>query len=95
MKHGSKFKITGIPKGSSYKVTEQESGENGYVTTGEVTTATLMSGDVDMDIVNNRQGTVPTGIFLNYKPFWIMGAVAVVLIAVFMSKRKSRLSDEI
>ena len=69
---------------NTVRVAEQEEGAD--VATAAITVA----GDLSMNFHNDKSGTIPTGIFLNYKPFWIMGAVALVLALVVIGKKNRR-----
>ena len=95
LKDTDQVEFYGIPSGVKYTVVETESGQGGYTTTGEVTTAKTLIQDESETIINNKQGTIPTGIFLNYKPFWILGALALVVAVAFMTSRKNRFADEV
>lgn len=95
LKDTDQVEFYGIPNGVKYTVVETESGQDGYTTTGEVTTAKTLSADASETIVNDKAGTIPTGIFLNYKPFWILGALVLVLAIVVLRKRSRRFDDEV
>lgn len=96
--------IDNLPIGATWKVTEgtatgytqKVAVDGGTQATAVEGTGTITDGkDSTAAFENNKQGTVPTGIFLNYKPFWLMGAVALILLVVLMSRRRNRYSDEI
>lgn len=74
--HNDQLVLTGIPENATYTVKETLSGQNGYVTTGEVATATTLAADASETITNTRTGVIPTGILLP-----ISGGVALVAIA--------------
>ena len=98
--HEDKYKFIGIPEGIQYTVTETDANKEGYTTAYANETYTFVNdgtieGKDDAVVTNTRQGTVPTGIFLNYKPFWIMAALAVVLAAAVLVKRRNRFEDEV
>lgn len=44
----------------------------------------------DYVFTNDKSGNVPTGIFVNYMPFWIMAAVALVLLLALLITRRHR-----
>lgn len=94
LKDTDKVEFYGIPRNVKYTVTEVDYSGEGYTTTGQVTTATALTADAAVTITNDKQGTIPTGIFLNYKPFWIMGAMALVVAVVVLRKRSNRFNDE-
>ncbi|ACV21118.1 Pilus backbone structural protein [Slackia heliotrinireducens] len=77
--HGQSVNFTNVVAGTTYTVTETESGKDGYTTTGEVTTATVVSdkGPNTATITNNKEPITPTGLVLNNAPFILMALVAV------------------
>ena len=90
LKHGESIDISNIPVGTTYTVVETESGENGYTTEGEVTTATALSEDTEVDVKNTKNTTPDTGISLDSLPYILI--VAVVLsaaVVMFINKRRS------
>ena len=64
VKHDEEFSAVGLPAGSTYKISEQEANADGYTTTGSMTAAENCQDGVEVDIVNNRTGAVPTGVAL-------------------------------
>ncbi|MBQ9690745.1 MAG: hypothetical protein IJV62_01345 [Eggerthellaceae bacterium] len=95
MKDTDKVEFFGIPAGVTYTVVETESNQDGYTTTGEVTTAKELTADASETVVNDKSGTVPTGIFINNMPYFVMAALAIVLALVFVRKRNNRLGDDL
>lgn len=98
--HNDKYKFIGIPEGVSYEVVESDANTEGYTTTyANAKYAFGADGTIeDKDnavVTNTREGTIPTGLFLNYKPFWIMGAIALMLAIAFAAKRRNRFADEV
>lgn len=89
LKDTDQVEFYGIPSGVKYTVVETESGQDGYTTTGEVTTAKALTEDKTETVVNNKQGVIPTGIFINYMPYWVMGGAVLALIVVFARKREN------
>lgn len=77
--------------GTKYTVTEAESGDDGYTTTGEVESATTITdaGPNEANIENTKDDITITGLFLNNAPFILMGAVAVAGVVLYgVAKRK-------
>lgn len=90
LKDSESITFNNIPVGTTYTIVETESGEDGYTTTGEVTTAKELSEDTTETIVNNKEVTVDTGISLDSLPYILI--VAVVLsaaVVMFINKRRS------
>ena len=83
--HGQNVVLKGLPVGATYKVEETDAA--GYTTTGEVATPTaITSEDVEVAVVNNREGVVPTGVMMS-----VAGGAALVAIAgagIYLSRRK-------
>ena len=66
LQHGQSIKLTGIPIGATYTITETESNQDGFTTTGEVVSPTVITDtDSSVNIVNHKSGIVPTGIVKN------------------------------
>lgn len=94
LKDTDKVEFYGIPSGVKYTVVETESGQDGYTTTGEVTTATALTDDASVTVTNNKSGTIPTGIFINNWPYILAVLIALMAAAVFVSRRKRRIEDD-
>jgi hypothetical protein len=91
LKHGQSYKFDNVVVGTTYTVTEAESGQDGYTTTGEVKTATVIkdSGTNGTEVVNNKESITPTGLIVNNLPFIMLGCVAVAgVVAYGAAKRK-------
>lgn len=91
LKHGQSYKFDNVVVGTTYTVTETESGQDGYTTTGEVKTATAIrdSGTNGTVVVNNKESITPTGLIVNNLPFIMLGGVAVAgVVAYGAAKRK-------
>ncbi len=107
LKHGESFTINGLCKKEGFRILESNAEEYTVSIQGSRggTPATMQGTSITSSIIdsnpanfsatfiNNKEGTIPTGIFTNYKPFWIMGAAALVLILVFVGKRKRNSDD--
>ena len=76
--------------GTTYKVTETESGQAGYTTTGEVTTDTVLAETgANVTVNNDKANTVVTGVIVNNAPFIVMiGAAAAGVVAYGSAKLK-------
>lgn len=82
--------VIGLAEGDKYTVTEVESNQAGYITTGEYKTAVTMGkADVNVTVNNNRDSVTPTGIVLQYAPYILMILAAGVLAVVFLRRRDS------
>lgn len=91
LKHGQSYKFDNVVVGTTYTVTEAESGKDGYTTSGEVKTATTIkdSGTNGTEVVNNKESITPTGLIINNLPFIMLGCVAVAgVVAYGAAKRK-------
>ena len=84
--HGQNVVLKGLPKGATYKVEETQAA--GYTKSGEVTTATaIASEDVSVNVVNDRNGVVPTGILVSAGLPIAVGAIAAGL---FIARRNKK-----
>ena len=104
LKNGETFTIHGLNSGEKYKVTQTNGIE--YTTsfsinnsaydmyTGEIT-GEMSAEDTTIAFRNEKSGVIPTGIFLNYKHYWIMLGAALLLVAAFVGKRRNRVENEI
>lgn len=105
LKHGETFSISGLPVGLSYTISENtESGytttaskvtgnaaaaSNASGRTGTMT-GTVVSGDNEVAYVNSTGEATPTGVFLDYMPYLLIGGVAIVSMAVFLILKKKK-----
>lgn len=104
LKHGESFVLGGLADGDTYTITEtQLEGYRGKVNDGEwgdvganVATGSLaMAGaHAPAAFTNNRAGSIPTGIFINYTPYWVLGGASLVL-AVALLRKRNRLADQL
>ena len=89
LKDGESIKVENLSTNDTYTVTEVESGQDGYTTTGEVKTATAMANeDTTVTITNNKDAVTPTGIIMSYGPYIAMIAAAAVLAFVFLRRKE-------
>lgn len=79
LKHGDSLTITGIPKGSSYTVTEDN---ETYTKTSTGDSSTNIEASATAAFTNNREGEVPTGVVMGLIPgvlLFATGAAGIVL----------------
>lgn len=87
------IKIENLSTTDTYTVTEDESGQDKYETTGEVKDAkNMVAEDVTEEIINKRDEVTPTGIMMMYGPYALMVALAGAL-GLFVAK-KHRAEEE-
>lgn len=90
LKSGESIKVENLSTTDTYTVTEAESGNDGYNTTGEVKDAKQMSAeDVTETITNNRDAATPTGIMMMYGPYALMVALAGVLGFIIVKRHRA------
>ena len=93
LKSGESIKVENLSTTDTYTVTEDESGQDKYETTGEVKEAKNMAAeDVTETITNKRDEVTPTGIMMMYGPYALMVALAGAL-GLFVAK-KHRAEEE-
>lgn len=93
LKSGESIKVENLSTTDTYTVTEDESGQDKYETTGEVKEAKNMAAvDVKETITNKRDEVTPTGIMMMYGPYALMVALAGAL-GLFVAK-KHRAEEE-
>lgn len=98
LKDGATVDIDGLTKGATYEtsdVVEAEAGQDNYTTNLEQK-LNDDEGINEIVVTNNKEGTIPTGIYLNHKlPFNILGvALAGGAVALIAKKRHEALEDE-
>ena len=98
LKDGASVNIDGLTKGATYEtsdVVEAEAGQDNYTTNLEQK-LNDDEGINEIVVTNNKEGTIPTGIYLNHKlPFNILGvALAGGAVALIAKKRHEALEDE-
>ena len=87
LKSGESIKVENLSTTDTYTVTEDESGQDKYETTGEVKEAKNMAAeDVTETITNKRDEVTPTGIMMMYGPYALMVALAGAL-GLFVAKK--------
>ena len=95
LKDTDKVEFYGIPAGITYTVTETDANRYGYTTTytGD-TTFTFVDADKAVTVTNDKQGTLPTGIFINNWPYILAVLIALIAAAIFISRRRRVIEDE-
>jgi fibronectin-binding protein 1 len=103
LKHGQEVTLQDLPQGTKYTITE--SGADYYTTTFSVTGGTLGSSgshtqsgaltgsaDVIVQVKNDLNIAVPTGIRTEVQPFLVLLAFSLVtlLLMIFAKKRNAR-----
>lgn len=91
LKSDQSVTFNNVVVGTKYTVTETESGQDGYTTTGEVKTATTITdaGKNEAKIENHKDDITVTGVILNNAPFILMGSVAIAGVVLYgIAKRK-------
>lgn len=105
LKHGETFSISGLPVGLQYTVSEDSesnytttatavsgnaaSASNASGRTGTMS-GTIQDGDNELKYVNSTGENTPTGVFLDYMPYLIIGGCAIVAMATFIVLRKKK-----
>lgn len=94
LKDGDTVTFTNIPAGVTYTVVEDDyTGEDGYDDPeGEVEEATeiTISTETVVEIINNKDGNIDTGISLDSLPYILMGIVALFAVAaLILNKRRN------
>lgn len=89
LKNGETVSIANLPYGVTYTVDEADYSNDGYTTTGEVTTATAIAeAAANVTVTNNKEGNVDTGVMLDSLPYiLVLAFVAVAGTALILKKR--------
>lgn len=102
LKHDQSIVIEGLTAATKFAITENDYSGDGYTTSYKLTadqdsatsgheiSATAMgTADRKVTFINNKAGTVPTGILLDVAPYIVLVAlVGVGLIALFATKKR-------
>ena len=86
LSHNDKVSITGLPKGTTYTITE--AAEDYTPTVPSNAAGTISDANIEVNFTNTRGGVVPTGVIMTLVP-----GVAIVLFAglgLFLIARKKR-----
>ena len=101
LSNGEYVVIKGLTENTNYTITETDYSNAGYKTTYKVgageategkayTAENMGKDDTSVTFINNKQGTVPTGILLETAPYMILGAVVLAGIVVLFVTRRRR-----
>ena len=93
LKHGQNFKLEGLPAGTTYKIVEREN--EGYTVTGEVSEFATLNADASVNVVNNRDGVIPTGVLLETGAPLAGVALALGIFAVLIVTRRRKARSEV
>lgn len=86
LKDGDTISIANLPYGVSYTVTETAA--NGYTTTKTGETGSINAAEQTAAFINNKNGTVDTGVMLDSLPYiLVLAFVAVAGTALILKKR--------
>ena len=89
LKHNGSIVIQGLATGDTFAIEENDYSKESYntsyklngattATTGRSLSATTMGdGAQSVVFINNREGSVPTGILMEFEPYLILGAVVM------------------
>lgn len=98
LKHGQEITINGIAKSSKYSVTENAddydataAGVSGYV---DAVSGTIESTDIKTSYLNEKSGTIPTGVIMNVAPFAVATLLGGTSIVAVLSMRKKNTDSE-
>ena len=88
---GETATIYGLSASDQYTVTEDDYSAQGYTTTINKATTSTVTGTLadakEINVVNDKNATTPTGIVTDVAPYVIMVAAAVILGFAFLRKR--------
>lgn len=95
LRHDQTVKINGLTKDATYKVTENEANQDNYTTTATNDNGTISADTTDVTFINNREGTVPTGLYHNNRLAINIVGVALVggVIAISVKRKHDRAED--
>lgn len=93
LQHGQEITIQGIAKDTTYSVTENNedytSTAAGVENYTDVTNGTVASADIKTSYLNERAGTIPTGVIMSVAPFAIIVLIAVVGMVLIKGRKKN------
>ena len=88
LRNNDTVKIYGLSPKDTYTVTETESGQDGYTTTGEVKNATAMgNADKTVTVKNDKDTSTPGGVIMTIAPYALMVVLAGAFAVVFLTRR--------
>jgi len=105
LQNGQYITLLGLPKGSTYTVTEDAEEYTsvaadttnftlGTITFDDATTGTIATSDIETGFTNTKNGTIPTGILLSVAAPAGVGIVVIGGIAYLLIKNKRRKAEE-
>ncbi|GEM_PF-6847417 len=109
LKDTDEVEISGIPKNAGVSVAETDANQSDYTTTSSVDGASATSAgswahtfnptatnsdDHRVVFINDKQGAIPTGIFINYWPYMLVVLVALAAAITFVRIRRNRYQED-
>lgn len=90
LKSGDTISIANIPAGVTYKVEEKDYSRDGYADPDYTDKTGTIAANTESaaKIVNNKDGEVDTGISLDSMPYVVLLTVAVLGVAVVLTKKR-------
>ncbi len=89
IKHEDKIIIKGLSENDTVTVDEEDYSSDGYTTTGELDGYKVTKDGDEATVENKKDTQTPTGIALNYAPYIMIAALAVVFAFMFLRRRES------
>lgn len=87
--HGQKITLDNLPAGMTYTIVETEAGKDGYTTTPTNDSGTISSDTkTEAKFVNDKGGTIDTGISLETLPYVLVLALALAGTALMIVRRR-------
>ena len=93
--HGQKVTFTNIPADVKYTVHEADyTGDNGGYDAVEDATGTISAGNTaEAEIINNKDGTIDTGVILESLPYVVIGLVVAAAVVVLIVRKTRKVED--
>lgn len=92
LKHDQTAEIFGLSKTDTYTVAEADYSGDGYTTTIGGTKTNTANGKIDADktvtVVNDKSGTIPTGLVFHAAPYILMMAIAGIAAFLFFRRKR-------
>ena len=94
LKDGQKINLSNIPYELTYTVVEAEANQDGYETTYNYsdTEKKIDSAADEVEVINEKGGDIPTGIFWNSAPY-VAGAAVIVLLGIALVVRRRKVNQ--
>lgn len=93
LKDGESVNISNLPYGVTYTVTETDYKSDGYTTTKAGDTGTIGAASQTAAFINDKSGSVDTGVYLDNLPYILVFAGVVAVVAVMVVFKKRRYDD--